>query len=145
MNSMRRFGAGLTGLAVASAVVVLAAPQAHAAVESIAVSGSGHAINTTYTLKATVGGAGFGLLVYWTDNGEDLSGPKVPWPVGESSIDWTPKTKGRHIITCAQGGSTKSLVVDVIDPADPVDPGPGPGTPGTPNTGSAGKILGNVS
>ncbi|MEV0297982.1 hypothetical protein [Nocardia sp. NPDC050710] len=139
----RRIAAGLAGLTTVTAIAVLAAP-AHATVDSVTVSGSNHTVNGTYTLKAHLSGASFGLLVYWSDNGQDISGPKVPWPVGESSISWTPATKGQHLITASQGGSTKTIVVTVTDPSDPGDPGGGdPGNPGNPGggTGSAGKAL----
>ncbi|MGN2635658.1 hypothetical protein ACTD5D_05570 [Nocardia takedensis] len=112
----RRVAVGLAGLTTAAAVAVLAGP-AHATVESVTVSGADHKINQTYTLRAEVGGASFGLLVYWSDNGEAIAPPKVPWPVGESSIDWTPKTAGQHVLTASQGGSTKSVVVTVTSGA----------------------------
>ncbi|MEV0033144.1 hypothetical protein [Nocardia sp. NPDC050793] len=143
----RRIGTGLAGFAAAAAVAVFAAPQAHATVDSITVSGADHTIDTTYTLRAKLSGAGIGLLVYWSDNGDQITGPKVPWPVGESSVSWTPKTPGQHLITASQGGSTKTIVVQVTDPSDPGDPGdpgnPGGGT-GSAGTGSAGKLLGSL-
>ncbi|WP_067568663.1 hypothetical protein [Nocardia acidivorans] len=147
----RRLGAGVAGIATAAAVVVLAAPQASATVDSITITGGDpHTINTEYTLTANLSGAGIGLLVYWTDNGNDLSGPKVPWPVGYSSITWKPTTAGRHLLTCSQGGSTKTIAITVVDPAIPGTPGGGtPGTPGggsggSGSSGSAGKALGGL-
>ena len=115
--------AGLTAFGAAAAVSVLMAPNAHAAVDSVTVSGTNHAINTEYTLTAKLSGVSIGLLVYWTDNNEAITGAKVPWPIGESTITWTPTVKGQHVITASQGGSTKTVVVNVIDPADEVDPG----------------------
>ncbi|WP_054815946.1 hypothetical protein [Nocardia arizonensis] len=137
---IRRLEAGLTGVAAMAAATVLLAPSAHATVDSVTVSGTTHLINTEYTLTAQLSGASIGLLVYWSDNGENITGPKVPWPVGVSTINWTPTTKGQHIITAAQGGSTKTVIVNVVDPSEPTDPGGGtdPGTPG--GTGSAGKL-----
>ncbi|WP_280358081.1 hypothetical protein [Nocardia otitidiscaviarum] len=129
----RRIGTGIAGFAAAATISVFAAPQASATVDSITVSGSDHVIDTEYQLSAKLSGAGIGLLVYWSDNGADISGPKVPWPVGEAHLSWTPTTPGRHLITCSQGGSTKTIEVWVRDPSQP-DPG-GPATPG--GTGSA--------
>ncbi|RBO90723.1 hypothetical protein [Nocardia puris] len=140
----RRVGVGVAGFATAAAVAVFAAPPAHATVDSITISGSDHVIDTTYTLRAQLSGAGIGLLVYWTANGESIANPQVPWPVGESSVPWTPREAGQHLITAAQGGSTKTIVVNVTDPNDPGpgDPGdPDPGDPGSPGTGSAGNLL----
>ncbi|MFI6868013.1 hypothetical protein [Nocardia sp. NPDC050406] len=139
MNTFsRRIGTGIAGFATAAVVSVFAAPQASATVDAITVSGSNHVIDTEYALTAKLSGAGIGLLVYWSDNGEDISGPKVPWPVGEAHLNWTPKTPGRHLITCSQGGSTKTIEVMVTDPSNP-DPGD-PTDPGG-GTGSAGKAL----
>ncbi|WP_054815947.1 hypothetical protein [Nocardia arizonensis] len=114
----RRIAAGVAGLTTVTAVAILAAP-AHATVDSITVSGTEHTVNNTYTLRAELSGASFGLLVYWNDNGEAITGPKVPWPVGESSVDWTPKTSGQHVITASQGSSTKSLIVNVASTSTP--------------------------
>ncbi|MFF2557818.1 hypothetical protein ACFVUS_42965 [Nocardia sp. NPDC058058] len=141
----RRLGSSVAGIATAAAIVVLAAPQASATVDAITVSGSDpHTINTEYTLTANLSGAGIGLLVYWTDNGNDLSGPKVPWPVGFSSITWKPTTPGQHLLTASQGGSTKTIAVNVTDPANPGTPGGGnPSTPGG-SSGSASKGLGGL-
>lgn len=136
----RRLGAGVAGFAAAASIAVFAAPNAGAAVETLTVSGTNHEINKEYTLSATVGGAGIGLLVYWSDNGKDISGAKVPMPVGHASFPWTPTTAGKHLLTCSQGGSTKTIEVNVIDPANP-----GPGTPGNGgSTGSADKLLGGL-
>ncbi|NNH74728.1 hypothetical protein HLB23_33595 [Nocardia uniformis] len=140
MNTFsRRIGTGVAGFATVAAVAVFAAPNASATVDSITVSGSNHVINTEYALTAKLSGAGIGLLVYWSDNGKDISGPKVPWPVGEAHLDWTPTTAGRHLITASQGGSTKTIEVMVKDPSNP-DPDPDPETPGG-GSGSASKML----
>ncbi|MEU0544075.1 hypothetical protein ABZ319_29830 [Nocardia sp. NPDC005978] len=141
----RRLGAGVASLAAAASIAVFAAPNAAATVDSITVSGSNHEINKEYTLSAKLSGAGIGLLVYWSVDGEDLSGPKVPMPIGQSSYPWKPTKAGKHLITCSQGGSTKTIEVTVVDPSNPgpVDPG-NPGTPGGENggTGSAGGLGG---
>ncbi|WP_433668797.1 hypothetical protein ACQP06_32855 [Nocardia sp. CA-136227] len=115
----RHLGAGLAALAIATgAVAVLAtheAPEAHATVDSITISGSNWTVGQTYTLSADLSGASFGLLVYWEDNGNPITSPasKVPWPPYHSSTDWTPTTAGQHNITLKQGSSTKSLIVNV--------------------------------
>ncbi|QVI23060.1 hypothetical protein KHQ06_09070 [Nocardia tengchongensis] len=115
----RHLGAGLAVLAIATgAASVLAthqAPEAHATVDSITISGSNWTVGQTYTLSADLSGASFGLLVYWEDNGNAITSPasKVPWPPYHSSTDWTPTTPGQHNITLKQGSSTKSLVVNV--------------------------------
>ncbi|MEU0544076.1 hypothetical protein [Nocardia sp. NPDC005978] len=114
-RTARRAGAGITGFAALAATAVLAAPQAVAAVDSVTVDGSDHRVGTEYTISATHSGAAAGLLVYFSDNGEFIGGPKVPWPVGQSSIAWTPATTGKHIITVEQGGYTRSVVVEVRD------------------------------
>ncbi|MFI6868014.1 hypothetical protein [Nocardia sp. NPDC050406] len=108
-----RAGLGLTGFAAVAAVAVLAAPSAYAAVETVTVEGSGFRVGSEYTISATLGGASVGLLVYFSDNGEFIGGPKVPWPPGHSSITWKPETAGQHIITVEQGGTHQSVVVDV--------------------------------
>ncbi|UGT39268.1 hypothetical protein LTV02_24710 [Nocardia yamanashiensis] len=138
-----RMGAAVTSVAAAAAVAVIAAPQAQATVDAVAISGAApYKIDTEYTLTANLSGAGIGLLVYWTDNGEKLE-PKagqVPWPVGEASIKWKPATAGQHLITAAQGGSTKTITVNVVDPSVPGNPG----TPGGGDSGSASKGLGSI-
>ncbi|MEV6388497.1 hypothetical protein [Nocardia xishanensis] len=137
----RGAGAGLTALA-ATAVTVLAAPSASAAVQSVSVEGSDHKVGTTYTITAEVGGASGGLLVYFSDNGEFIGAPKVPWPPGSSTIEWKPSTPGQHIITVEQGGSTKSIVVEVSKASSG-----GTGSSGSSSlsgTGSAGKLLGGL-
>ncbi|WP_196054819.1 hypothetical protein [Nocardia aurantiaca] len=116
----RHLGIGLAGLAIATgAVTVLTtheAPAAHAAVDSVSISGSNWTVGNTYTLSANLSGASIGLLVYWSDNGTSLTPVgKVPWPVGHASLDWTPKTPGQHVITCSQGSTTQTLIVNVSD------------------------------
>ncbi|MET9491751.1 hypothetical protein [Nocardia sp. NPDC006630] len=149
MNSLsRRIGAGVAGGAIAAAVAVFAAPQAGATVDSVTVSGSDpYTINTQYTLTAALSGAGIGLLVYWTDNGNTLTpAGKVPWPVGSSTLNWTPTTAGQHLITASQGGNVKTIVVNVVDPAHPgggTTPPTG-GTGGSAGTGSASGLLGGL-
>ncbi|MFJ9369075.1 hypothetical protein ACIRRA_32270 [Nocardia sp. NPDC101769] len=144
-RSARRIGAGVAGLATTAAVAVLAAPQAAATVDSVAISGSApYTINTGYTLTANLSGAGIGLLVYWSDNGTSLTpAGKVPWPIGYSSIDWKPTTAGQHMITASQGGNTKTIIVNVTDPSQPGG-GTGGGTGGGGGTGSAGSALGGL-
>ena len=146
MNISTRLGAGLAGVAATATIAVFAAPQAAATVNSITVSGSAtYTINTQYDLTAKLGGAGIGLLVYWSDNGKDISGPKVPWPVGEAHFSWTPTTAGQHLITCSQGGSTKTLIVNVIDPSQPGGgTGGGDGTGDGGGTGSGSSALGGL-
>ncbi|MBF6357505.1 hypothetical protein IU449_23640 [Nocardia higoensis] len=122
-------------LFAAAAATVLVAPSAHASVQSLAVEGSTHVVGGTYTLTAEVGGASGGLLVYFSDNGEFIGAPKVPWPPGSATIDWQPSTPGRHILTAEQGGSTQSIVVEVEEAASP-DSGSGSGSGGS-GTGSA--------
>lgn len=112
----RRLGIGIAGLVVAAGTAtIVATPStpARAAVDGVTISGADFTVGGTYTLHADLSGASVGLLVYWSDNGDGFSGPKVPWPPGEASIDWTPKAAGQHILTAAQGGSTKSIVVTV--------------------------------
>ncbi|MFE2995910.1 hypothetical protein ACFXG4_12955 [Nocardia sp. NPDC059246] len=116
----RHLGIGLAGLAIATgAVTVLAtheAPAAHASVDSVSISGSNWTVGTSYTLSANLSGASVGLLVYWSDNGSSLTPVgKVPWPPGHASLDWTPKTPGQHVITCSQGSTTQTLIVNVGD------------------------------
>ncbi|MFE2995909.1 hypothetical protein ACFXG4_12950 [Nocardia sp. NPDC059246] len=116
----RSLGAGLAGLAIATgAVTVLTtheAPAAHASVDSVSISGSNWTVGTSYTLSANLSGASIGLLVYWSDNGSSLTPVgKVPWPPGHASLDWTPSTPGQHIITCSQGSTTQTLIVNVGD------------------------------
>ncbi|WP_067568687.1 hypothetical protein [Nocardia acidivorans] len=114
-SAARRAGVGITGFAAVAAAAILAAPTACAAVDTVTVEGSNFQVDSTYTLSATLSGASAGLLVYFSDNGEFIGSPKVPWPVGHASISWTPSTKGQHIITVEQGGSTRSTVVNVAD------------------------------
>ncbi|WP_157534993.1 hypothetical protein [Nocardia inohanensis] len=138
-----RMGTAVAGVATAAAVAVIAAPQAQATVDAVAISGSApYRIDTEYTLTANLSGAGIGLLVYWSDNGEKLTpAGKVPWPVGESSISWKPATAGQHLLTAAQGGSTKTITINVVDPSSPGNPGTPGGDSGT---GSASKGLGSI-
>ncbi|MFE5283447.1 hypothetical protein ACFRAQ_00560 [Nocardia sp. NPDC056611] len=118
-TTVRRLGAGLAGLAIVTggslALATHQAPEAHATVDSITISGSNWTVGQTYTLSADLSGASFGLLVYWEDNGNPITSPasKVPWPPYHSSTDWTPSSAGQHVITLSQGSSTKSLVVNV--------------------------------
>ncbi|NNH74727.1 hypothetical protein HLB23_33590 [Nocardia uniformis] len=114
-NTARRAGVGITGFAAMAAAVVLTAPSAFAAVESVSVDGSDYRVGGEYTISATLGGASVGLLVYFSDNGEFIGAPKVPWPPGKSSITWKPETTGQHILTVEQGGTHKSVVVNVKD------------------------------
>ncbi|MFI2559329.1 hypothetical protein [Nocardia farcinica] len=149
-RGLGRIGSTVAGLTAATAIVVFAAPHANATVASVTVSGATHQLGQTYTLKAKLSGASIGLLVYWTDNGQDISGPKVPWPVGESSIEWTPTTPGQHLITASQGGSTKTVVVNVIDPNAPdpdpdPDPGTDPGSGSSAGSGGLGDLLGGLA
>ncbi|WP_067815803.1 hypothetical protein [Nocardia inohanensis] len=113
-----RIGIGIAGLAVAAgtALVVGNSPEAAATVDTISISSTELVAGQTYSLHAALSGASVGLLVYWNDNGENLTpAGKVPWPPGEANFDWTPKTTGQHVITASQGGSTKSVVVFVTD------------------------------
>ncbi|MFE2995906.1 hypothetical protein ACFXG4_12935 [Nocardia sp. NPDC059246] len=144
-RSARRIAAGVAGLATTAAVAVLAAPQAAATVDSVAISGTApYTINTSYTLTANLSGAGIGLLVYWSDNGASLTNGVgiVPWPVGYSHVDWKPTTAGQHMITASQGGNTKTVIVNVTDPSQPGGGGGGAGGGG--GTGSAGSALGGL-
>ncbi|MTE16562.1 hypothetical protein [Nocardia aurantiaca] len=144
-----RIGAGVAGLATAAAVAVFAAPGANATVDSVSISGTApYTINTSYTLTANLSGASIGLLVYWSDNGTNLTpAGKVPWPIGYSSIDWKPTTAGQHLLTASQGGNTKTIIVNVTDPSQPGGgtggSGGGGGTGGG-GTGSAGSALGGL-
>ncbi|MEU1428910.1 hypothetical protein ABZ412_17715 [Nocardia sp. NPDC005746] len=121
-TTVRRLGAGLAGLAVIAggslAVATHEAPEAHATVDSITISGSNWTVGQTYTLSANLSGWEFGLLCYWEDNGNPITDPpsKVPWPVNHSSTDWTPTTPGKHTITLKQGSSTNTLIVNVSSP-----------------------------
>ncbi|QLY32258.1 hypothetical protein [Nocardia huaxiensis] len=132
-KSGRRIGAGLAGLTVAgaTAVVIATSPTASATVDAVTVTGAAdYKVGQTYTLSADLSGASVGLLVYWSDNGESLTPVgKVPWPVGHASLDWTPRSAGQHILTAAQGDSTKSIVVTVTDDSNP--PTTNPTTPPT--------------
>ncbi|BAD60036.1 Ig-like domain repeat protein [Nocardia farcinica] len=130
---MTRTARTAAALFAAAAATVLVAPSAHASVQSLAVEGSTHVVGGTYTLTAQVGGASGGLLVYFSDNGEFIGAPTVPWPPGSATIDWQPSTPGRHILTAEQGGSTQSIVVAVEEAASP---GSGSGSGGS-GTGSA--------
>lgn len=142
-SSIRRgAGVGLTAFAAATAVAVLTAPSAHAAVQSVSVDGSNHKVGSTYTITADVGGASGGLLVYFSDNGEFIGGPKVPWPPGSATIEWKPSTPGEHIITVEQGGSTKSIMVEVSK-ANSGGTGSSGSASGS-GTGSAGRLLGGL-
>ncbi|WP_067716669.1 hypothetical protein [Nocardia yamanashiensis] len=111
--SLRRTGIGATGIAALAAAAVLAAPAALASVDTVTVEGSGYTVGKEYTISVTVSGAPAGLLVYYSDNGDFIGKPKVPWPPGKSSTAWTPSTAGKHTITVEQGGFTRSVVVDV--------------------------------
>ncbi|MBL1075722.1 hypothetical protein JK358_15105 [Nocardia sp. 2] len=127
----RRIGAGIAGLAVAAATaaVVATSPTAGAEVDAITITGATeYKVGSSYTLSASLSGASIGLLVYWSDNGESLTpAGKVPMPVGQASLAWIPRSAGQHILTVAQGGSTKSIVVTVTDDANP--PTTAPTTP----------------
>ncbi|WP_067840859.1 hypothetical protein [Nocardia lijiangensis] len=138
----RGAGVGITAMA-AAAVTVLAAPSAYAAVQSVSVEGSNHKVGTTYTITAEVGGASGGLLVYFSDNGEFIGAPKVPWPPGSATIEWKPSTPGQHILTVEQGGSTKSIVVEVDKASSGGSGSSGSASSGS-GTGSAGKLLGGL-
>ncbi|MEV0297983.1 hypothetical protein [Nocardia sp. NPDC050710] len=135
----RGAGVGLTAFAAATAVTVPVAPSAYATVNSVSVEGSGYVVGQTYLINAEVGGASGGLLVYFSDNGEFIGAPQVPWPPGHSSISWKPSTPGQHIITVEQGGSTKSTVVTVTKASSG-----GSGSSGSAGTGSAGRLLGGM-
>ncbi|MEV6100545.1 hypothetical protein [Nocardia sp. NPDC051981] len=118
-TTVRRLGAGLAGLAVVTGGALTLqfheAPAAHATVDTITISDQNPVVGGTYTVSATVSGWEFGLLCYWQDNGVAITNPaaQVPWPVNHSSASWTPTTPGMHTITLKQGGSSKSLVVNV--------------------------------
>ncbi|MTE16561.1 hypothetical protein [Nocardia aurantiaca] len=114
-SSARRTGVGITGLAALGAAAVLAAPAALATVDSVSVSSNDLHVGKAYTVNASLSGAAAGLLVHFSDNGNEIGAPKVPWPPGSASISWTPDTSGQHIITVEQGGYTKSIVVQVAD------------------------------
>ncbi|WP_054815945.1 hypothetical protein [Nocardia arizonensis] len=151
MNRSRGSGLGLTVFAAATAVTVLAAPSASAAVDSVTVSGTGYVVGSTYTIEAQLSGASAGLLVYFSDNGEFIGAPQVPWPPGHASISWKPSTAGQHIITVEQGGSTKTTVVDVTKPgqtgsgsASSGSAGSGSANSGSVSTGSAATVLAAV-
>ncbi|MBF6211365.1 hypothetical protein IU433_07405 [Nocardia puris] len=137
-------GAGLTAFAAVAAVTVLAAPAAHAAVTSVSVDGGNHRVGQTYTITAKVGGASGGLLVYFSVNGEFIGAPKVPWPPGTATIEWTPSQPGEHIITVEQGGSTKSIMVDVGKASSGGSGSSGSAGTGSAGTGSAGRLLGGL-
>ncbi|GAB4589404.1 hypothetical protein [Nocardia sp. IFM 10818] len=142
----RRAGVGVTGFAALAAAAVLTAPSAFATVDSVTVDGSDHRVGTEYTISATLSGAAAGLLVYFSDNGNFIGGAKVPWPPGHSSIEWTPDTKGQHIITVEQGGYTKSIIVDVKDAplgSGSSSTGSGFGPGGPLGSGSSGTTPGN--
>ena len=112
----RRAGVGITGFTALAAATVLASPSALAAVDTVSLDASSPVKGKEYTISATLSGASVGLLVYFSDNGQFIGSPKVPWPPGHSSIAWTPSTSGQHILTVEQGGSTKSIVVQVGEP-----------------------------
>ncbi|MEV0249212.1 hypothetical protein AB0H76_21615 [Nocardia sp. NPDC050712] len=131
----RRAGTGLTAFAAAAAVTALAAPSAYAAPTAVSVSDSKLVVGEKYTISADLGGASAGLLVYFSDNGEFIGAPKVPWPPGHSSIEWQPGSAGQHVLTVEQGGHTRSIVVEV---------GKKPST-GTGSSGSGSKRGGTGS
>ena len=128
-----RGGLAAAAFAAVTAVAVATAPGANAAVDAVAIEGSGtHVVGTTYTVQARLTGASAGLLVYFSDNGEFIGAPQVPWPPGQAQIAWKPTTPGQHIITVEQGGSVRSTVVNVTAASS--------GT-GSSGTGSATKVL----
>ncbi|MEV6767829.1 hypothetical protein AB0N05_04275 [Nocardia sp. NPDC051030] len=112
-TTARRAGAGLTGFAALAAAAVLTAPSAMASIDTLTVEGSNYTVDKEYTISVTVSGAAAGLLVYFSDNGDFIGSPKVPWPPGHSSIAWTPAKTGKHTITVSQGSYNASTIVDV--------------------------------
>lgn len=140
-TAARRAGAGITGFAALAAAAVLSAPSALAAVDSVTVDGSDYRVGTEYTISATLSGAAAGLLVYYSDNGEFVGGPRIPW-AGKSDTVWTPSSTGKHIITVEQGGYTRSTVVTVKDAplgSGSSTSGSGFGPAGPLGSGSSGK------
>lgn len=111
----RRAGVGITGFAALAAAAVLATPSAIAAVDTVSVDQSSLVVNKPYTVSATLSGASVGLLVYFSDNGNAIGAPKVPWPPGHASIGWTPNSSGQHTLTVSQGNNSQSIVVTVAD------------------------------
>ncbi|WP_067700864.1 hypothetical protein [Nocardia jejuensis] len=145
-TTARRAGAGLTGFAALATAAVLTASSASASIDSISVDGSNHTVGTEYTVSVTVSGAPAGLLVYFSDNGNAIAGPKVPLPPGHASIAWTPSDKGQHVITASQGSYTASTIVQVEDAplgSGSSSSGSGFGPAGPLGSGSSGTTPGN--
>ncbi|MGN2635656.1 hypothetical protein ACTD5D_05560 [Nocardia takedensis] len=144
-NTSVRGGLAAAALAAVATVAVATAPSASAAVDAVAVEGSGnHVVGTTYTIQARLTGASAGLLVYFSDNGEFIGAPQVPWPPGQAQIVWKPSTPGQHILTVEQGGSVRSTVVNVTAASSGTgSAGSGSAESGTgsTSTGSATKVL----
>ncbi|MFE1595581.1 hypothetical protein [Nocardia sp. NPDC058705] len=121
----RRAGFGLTAFTAVAAAVVLAAPQASALVQGIAVSGSTHYVDTAYTVTADVTATSFLFKVTFTDNGTKIGEP-VSVTDGKATITWTPKTTGAHEIKAVQELiSSKTVTITVVP--KPTNPAPGDG------------------
>ncbi|WP_280339815.1 Ig-like domain repeat protein [Nocardia neocaledoniensis] len=132
----RRAGVGLTTFGAVAAAAVLVAPQASALVQSIAVSGSTHYVDTAYTVTADVTATSFLFKVTFTDNGTQIGEP-VSVSNGKATITWTPKTTGTHEIKAVQElVSSKTITVNVVP--KPTNPGPGDGDSGS---GGLGGLL----
>ncbi|WP_433563478.1 Ig-like domain-containing protein [Nocardia sp. CA-151230] len=113
--SARRAGVGITGFAALAAAAVVAAPVSLAAVDTVSIDQTNPVVDKAYTISATLSGASIGLLVYFSDNGNEIGPPKIPSPPGHASISWRPTTSGQHVITASQGPNSQSIVVQVAD------------------------------
>ncbi|BAW03828.1 hypothetical protein NS14008_33495 [Nocardia seriolae] len=132
---------GLTGFAALAATAVIAAPDALAAVDTVSIDQKNVVVDKAYTISATLSGASIGLLVYFSDNGNEIGPPRIPSPPGHASISWRPSTTGRHIITASQGPNSQSIVVDVADApfgSGSTSSGSGFGSAGPLGSGSSG-------
>ncbi|MEV0549471.1 hypothetical protein [Nocardia salmonicida] len=122
----RRAGFGLTAFTAVAAAAVLAAPQASALVQGIAVSGSTHYVDTAYTVTADVTSTSFLFKVTFTDNGTQIGEP-VSVSDGKATITWTPKTTGAHEIKAVQELVSSKTVTITVAPK-PTSPGGGTST-----------------
>ena len=148
----RRIGWGAKALVVTSAVVVMTAPSASAAVDDLIVPTSNVVAGTEYTIlwsgssSSPIGGL-LGTTAVFTDNGKCFSGEEMvgfldvgsSWSgqAGYRRTKWTPADAGVHTITLTIDGSKKSETVTVLPAPAGTQPAPAQSPTGCSSSGSS--------
>ncbi|WP_433666606.1 hypothetical protein ACQP06_23305 [Nocardia sp. CA-136227] len=116
MGKMQRAGYGAGAFGAMAAVAVLAAPSASAVINNVVVASTNPVVGCSYLVTANTSLLGSVFTVTFLDNGVEFGKSSVVLAANQATINWTPKSAGKHTITAKQELiSSQSVDVNVSE------------------------------